>query len=166
MTPRKIAVGTGLALAGMVAAVAIGLLANTISGDSVGLSAAPLSAGDTLAPPASERRQAAERRALAHRREAAQRRRAAAKSRRARRERLAASGTPADQPASGTPQAPPVDDHGGGGSDDSGSDDSGSGSSGSDESSSGGSSGSGSSDSGGSGSDDSSGHGSGDGFDD
>ena len=158
MTPRKIAVGTGLALAGMVAAVAIGLLANTISGDSVGLSAAPLSAGDTLAPPASERRQAAERRALAQRREEAQRRRAAEKRRRARRERLAASGTPADQPASGTPQAPPVDDHGGGGSDDGGSDDSGSGSS---------SSGSGSSGSGSSGSDDSSGHGSGgDGFDD
>ena len=163
MTPRKIAVGTGLALAGIVAAVAIGLLANTISGDSVGLSAAPLSAGDTLAPPASERRQAAERRAIAQRREEAQRRRAAEKRRRARRERLAASGTPADQPASGTPQAPPVDDHGGGGSDDGGSDDSGSGSS----SSGSGSSGSGSSGSGSSGSDDSSGHGSGgDGFDD
>ena len=44
------------------AAVAIGLLANTISGDSVGLSAEPLSAGDTLAPPASERRRAAARR--------------------------------------------------------------------------------------------------------
>jgi membrane protein involved in colicin uptake len=158
MTPRKIAVGTALALAGMVAAVAIGLLANTISGDSVGLSAAPLSAGDTLAPPASERRRAAERRALAQRREEAQRQRAAARRRRARRERVAASGTPADQPASGTPQAPQVDDHGGGDDSHGGGGSDGSGSSGT------GSSGSGSS---GSGSGDSSGHGSGgDGFDD
>ena len=45
----------GLALAGLAAAVAIGLLANSITGDSVGLSAEPLSAGDALAPPAAER---------------------------------------------------------------------------------------------------------------
>ena len=49
MTPRRLAAGVALAVAGLVAAVAIGLLANTISGDSVGLSAEPLSAGDTLA---------------------------------------------------------------------------------------------------------------------
>ena len=37
------------------AAVGIGLAANTISGDSVGLSAQPLSAGEALAPPAASR---------------------------------------------------------------------------------------------------------------
>jgi hypothetical protein len=61
MTPKRIATGVTLALLGIIAAVAIGLLANTISGDSVGLSAEPLSAGDTLAPPASERRRVAAR---------------------------------------------------------------------------------------------------------
>jgi hypothetical protein len=47
--------GVGLALAGIAAAVTIGLLANSISGDSVGLSAEPLSAGDALAPRAAGR---------------------------------------------------------------------------------------------------------------
>lgn len=51
MSFRRIATGVALALAGVVAAVGIGLLANTVSGDSVGLGAEPLSAGETLAPP-------------------------------------------------------------------------------------------------------------------
>ena len=91
MTPRRLAAGVALALAGLVAAVAIGLLANTISGDSVGLSAEPLSAGDTLAPPASERRRVEARRALAQRRADERRRKAVARRRQARRERIAAA---------------------------------------------------------------------------
>lgn len=39
-----------LAIAGVAAAVGIGLAANAVTGDSVGLSADPLSAGDELAP--------------------------------------------------------------------------------------------------------------------
>src|ERR671924_360220 len=50
MTFRRFATGAALAIAGLAAAVGIGLLANTISGDSVGLGAEPLSAGETLAP--------------------------------------------------------------------------------------------------------------------
>jgi hypothetical protein len=50
MTFRQFATGAALAIAGLVAAVGIGLLANSISGDSVGLGAEPLSAGGTLAP--------------------------------------------------------------------------------------------------------------------
>jgi hypothetical protein len=50
MTFRKFATGAALAIAGLMAAVGIGLLANSISGDNVGLGAEPLSAGETLAP--------------------------------------------------------------------------------------------------------------------
>ena len=50
MTLRRFATGAALAIAGLAAAVGIGLLANTVSGDSVGLGAEPLSAGETLAP--------------------------------------------------------------------------------------------------------------------
>src|SRR3954454_20148335 len=50
MTFRKLATGATLAIAGLAAAVGIGLLANSISGDSVGLGAEPLNAGETLAP--------------------------------------------------------------------------------------------------------------------
>jgi hypothetical protein len=50
MSFRRFATGAALALAGLAAAVGIGLLANTISGDSVGVGAEPLSAGETLAP--------------------------------------------------------------------------------------------------------------------
>src|SRR4051794_38442466 len=50
MTIRKLATGAALAIAGLFAAVGIGLLANSISGDNVGLGAEPLSAGETLAP--------------------------------------------------------------------------------------------------------------------
>jgi hypothetical protein len=50
MTFRRFATGAALAIAGLAAAVGIGLLANSISGDSVGLGAEPLSAGETLAP--------------------------------------------------------------------------------------------------------------------
>jgi hypothetical protein len=49
MTFRRFATGAALAIAGVIAAAGIGLLANSISGDSVGLGAEPLSAGDTLA---------------------------------------------------------------------------------------------------------------------
>jgi hypothetical protein len=50
MTLRRFATVAALGIAGLAAAVGIGLLANSISGDSVGLGAEPLSAGDTLAP--------------------------------------------------------------------------------------------------------------------
>jgi hypothetical protein len=50
MSFRRFATGASLAIAGLAAAVGIGLLANSISGDSVGLGAEPLSAGETLAP--------------------------------------------------------------------------------------------------------------------
>ena len=52
MRLRTATVGVALAIGGLGAAVGIGLAANSISGDSVGLSAAPLSAGDALAPKA------------------------------------------------------------------------------------------------------------------
>jgi hypothetical protein len=162
---KRFALGAALVIAGLVAAVGIGLLANTISGDSVGLSAQPLSAGDTLAPPASERRREAREERADQRREA--RRRAA---RRARRERERAAATPPATPPATTdgdlgtsgPIIESDDDSSGQGraggddfDDNSGSDSSGSSGSGSSGSS-------GSDDSGGG---DSSGHGSGD-FDD
>src|SRR3954453_14060556 len=49
MTFRQLATGAALAIAGLVAAVGIGLLANSISGDNVGVGAEPLSAGEALA---------------------------------------------------------------------------------------------------------------------
>ena len=49
MSFRRFATGAALAIAGLMAAAGIGLLANSISGDNVGLGAEPLSAGETLA---------------------------------------------------------------------------------------------------------------------
>ena len=46
MTAKKFATGAALTIAGLLAAVGIGLLANSISGDNVGLSAQPLSASN------------------------------------------------------------------------------------------------------------------------
>jgi hypothetical protein len=40
-----------LAVAGLLVAVAVGLAANAVSEDSIGLSAQPVRAGDALAPP-------------------------------------------------------------------------------------------------------------------
>jgi hypothetical protein len=51
-TARRIALAAALAVLGVAAAVAIGLAANAISGDSIGLSADPLRAGERLAPAA------------------------------------------------------------------------------------------------------------------
>src|SRR5215217_4362636 len=65
MSFRRFATGAALAIAGLAAAVGIGLLANTISGDSVGLGAEPLSAGETLAPASVQK--AEERRQKRHR---------------------------------------------------------------------------------------------------
>jgi len=65
MTFRRLATGAALAIAGLAAAVGIGLLANSISGDSVGLGAEPLSAGETLAPASVQK--AEERRQKRHR---------------------------------------------------------------------------------------------------
>ena len=136
MSFRRFATGAALAVAGLAAAVGIGLLANSISGDSVGLGAEPLSAGETLVPATvkAENRQ---------------------RQRQRQRRRRNRGGD--DRPADSVAVPPPApddgtvttfDDHGG---DDGGGDDnSGSGSSGS------GSSGSGSNGSSGSGSDDSS----------
>jgi uncharacterized membrane protein YgcG len=65
MTLRRFATVAALAIAGLAAAVGIGLLANSISGDSVGLGAEPLSAGETLAPASVQK--AEERRQKRHR---------------------------------------------------------------------------------------------------
>jgi hypothetical protein len=136
MSLRRFATGAALALAGLLAAVGIGLLANSISGDNVGLSAEPLEAGETLAPSSDDRgRDRAKQRAAARERA---RKRAAAR-RRAQRE---ANADTVEVPAPGpAPTTTTFDDHGGlrddGGSDDnsgSGSDSSGSGSGGSDDS--------------------------------
>ncbi len=43
-----------IAVLGVAAAAAMGLLANVISGDSIGLSAQPLRAGESLAPAAAD----------------------------------------------------------------------------------------------------------------
>jgi hypothetical protein len=50
MTLRSAAILVTLAVLGLVAAFGIGVAANAISGDSIGLSARPLRAGDELAP--------------------------------------------------------------------------------------------------------------------
>lgn len=78
MSFRRFATGAALAIAGLAAAVGIGLLANSISGENVGLSAEPLSAGETLAPKADDRGgdRARQRAARARKRRAAARRRA------------------------------------------------------------------------------------------
>jgi hypothetical protein len=137
MSFRRFATGAALALAGLVAAVGIGLLANSISGDNVGLSAEPLSAGETLAPSDDRGGDQAKQRAA---RERARKRRAAAR-RRAERE----ADQPADTVEVPAPGAEPTtttfDDHGGGddgsgrgrGRGRSGGDSSGSGSGGSDD---------------------------------
>jgi hypothetical protein len=135
----------GLGLAGVLAAAAIGIAANEITGDSVGLSAEPLAAGEDLAPEAAsqtrEDADAAERRA--------EKRKARARARKRARERDQATGRSDDGPTE-TPAAPAPPAPSPSGDDNGGDDNSGSGSSGS------GSSGSGSDDSGG---DDSSGRG-------
>jgi len=137
MSLRRFATGAALAIAGLVAAVGIGLLANSISGDNVGLSAEPLSAGETLAPKADDRGGDRARQRAA--RERARKR--AAVRRRAQREAATPPADAVEVPAPDpTPTTTTFDDHGGlrddGGSDDnsgSGSDSSGSGSGGSDD---------------------------------
>ena len=150
MSFRRFATGATLAIAGLAAAAGIGLLANSISGDSVGLGAEPLSAGDTLVV----KEDRAENRAERRRQRQRQRRN---RNRGGDETRTAASPTLTDELS----PAAPSDDNGG---DDKGGDDnSGTGSGSSDDSSSGsnsgsgGSGGSGSSGSGSGGSDDSGG---------
>lgn len=53
MSSKTIATVLTLGVLGVGAALGIGLAANAISGDSIGLSAEPLRAGDTLSPPTS-----------------------------------------------------------------------------------------------------------------
>ena len=151
MTFRRFATGAALAIAGVIAAAGIGLLANSISGDNVGLGAEPLSAGDSLAV----QDRAADR--DDRQRQRRNRNRNRNRNRGGDQTRTTASPTLTDEIAPATP----TDDNGG---DDGGGDDnSGKGSSGSDDSSSGsnsgshGSGGSGSSGSGSGGSDDSGG---------
>jgi hypothetical protein len=143
MTFRQFATGAALAIAGLMAAVGIGLLANSISGDNVGLGAEPLSAGETLAPASAKK--------------ADDRSRARTRTRKRNRHR-GNDAKPADAvavpPSSGTGGTVTTFDDHGGTSGDSGSDDGGT--SGSSGSSGSGSSGSGSTP-GGSGSGDSSG---------
>jgi hypothetical protein len=132
MSLRRFATGAALAIAGLVAAVGIGLLANSISGDNVGLSAEPLSAGETLAPKAEDRSRDRAARQRARERAAARRR--------AQREAAQRPADTVEVPAPGPePTTTTFDDHGGlrDGSDDNsgrGSDSSGSGSGGSDDS--------------------------------
>jgi hypothetical protein len=107
-----------LAIGGIVAAAGIGLAANEVTGDSVGLSADPLEAGDTLAPPAGGRGEPLRSR-----------------ERTSDSQRGAAGQDPpatAPQPAPVAPTPEPFDDNGG---DRSGSDDSSGPGSGSDDSS-------------------------------
>jgi hypothetical protein len=52
LTPRRLGLIVLVAILGVAAAAGIGLAANAISGDAIGLSAEPLAAGDDLAPPA------------------------------------------------------------------------------------------------------------------
>jgi hypothetical protein len=56
MTFRQAMLIALLAIAGLIAAAAMGVAANAISGDSIGLSAEPLHAGDRLAPPLAQSR--------------------------------------------------------------------------------------------------------------
>ena len=118
MTAKKFATGAALAIAGLLAAVGIGLLANSISGDNVGLSAQPLSASETLAPSKHDRADARTKQRAAAR-QLARKRRAAAR-RRAQREAARQADT-VEVPAPGPePTTTTFDDHGGssGGSDD------------------------------------------------
>jgi hypothetical protein len=145
MTFRRLATGAALAIAGLAAAVGIGLLANSISGDSVGLGAEPLSAGTALAPASVQK---AEKRHKHRQRQRQRRNRSGDET------RTTTSGTLTNQIA----PAEPGDDNGGariGTDDNSGSGSSGSNTSGSTPggsgSTSGGSGSSGSGSSGGSG---------------
>src|SRR3954449_3818012 len=141
MTFRRFATLAALAIAGLFAAVGIGPLANSISGDNVGLGAEPLSAGEALAPASAKNSEDAVKKAR-HRH---------------RHRNRGGSDRPADAvavpPSSGTGGTVTTFDDHGGTSGRSGSDDGGSGSSGSGSGGSGsGDSGSGSSGSGDSGS--------------
>ena len=116
MSPRTIAIGGVLAVLGLAAAVGIGLAANAISDDSVGLSAQPLSAGDSLAPPKAEQRPRKQPRRTRHTKTEGQ--------------TQTAPPTTTEAPPPATPVPPPptvTDDHGGDNSG-SGSSDSGGGS--------------------------------------
>ena len=111
MSFRRFATVAALTIAGLLAAVGIGLLANSISGDNVGLSAKPLSAGETLAPSTADRAKArAKQRAAARQR--VRKRRAAAR-RRAQREAAARTNT-TEAPTVAPPPTTTFDDHGGG----------------------------------------------------
>ena len=142
MSFRRLATGAALAIAGLAAAVGIGLLANTISGDSVGLGAEPLSAGETLAPASVQK--AEERRQKRHRNRN--------RNRGGDETRTTTSGTLTNQIAPAEPgddnggDRVSTDDNSGSGSSGSGSTSGGSGSSGSSGSGSGSSSHSGGSD--------------------
>ncbi|MEA2378577.1 MAG: hypothetical protein QOD13_2484, partial [Thermoleophilaceae bacterium] len=93
MRLRTAALGVALVIFGLGAAVGIGLAANSISGDGVGLSAEPLSAGNALAP--SQSADNADTAAAARERRAAARRRAARRARRAAERGAAGTTTPA-----------------------------------------------------------------------
>ena len=107
MRPRTAAIGLALAIFGLGAAVGIGFAANSISGDTVGLSAAPLSAGDGLAPAASrdDSADAARERRAARR---AERRRKAARRAAARREAQRTTSTPPLRPRRPRPRRSPA----------------------------------------------------------
>jgi hypothetical protein len=98
-----------LAVAGLAVAAGIGLAANEVTGDSVGLSADPLKAGDSLAPPAGGRGEAFSRRE----RTSDRKRRAAGQD--------PPATAPVPQPITPAPEIEPEDDNSGSGSDNSGS---------------------------------------------
>ena len=105
-----------LAAAGLAAAAGIGIAANEVTGDSVGLSADPLEAGDSLAPPAGGRGEAFSSRE----RTSDRKRRAAGQD--------PPAAAPVPQPITPAPEieieSGDDDDNSGPGSDDSGGDDS------------------------------------------
>src|SRR3712207_2546654 len=107
-----------LAALGLVAAAGVGLLVNSISDDSIGLGAAPLSAGRDLAPPEAREEQAERREGRLDRaRDRREERREAAQDRREEAREQAGVTTPGDD----SPEFEGEDDNSGPGSSSSGS---------------------------------------------
>jgi hypothetical protein len=104
VTKKRTALTAVLAVVGLALAVGVGLAANAVSDDSVGLSATPLRAGQGLAPP--EAREGAEQRRGERRRAERARQHRAARRRQAKRAQVKAAQAVAPAPA--TPVQPPA----------------------------------------------------------
>ena len=123
---KSIPLTVALGVAGFLAAAGIGIAANAITGDSVGLSAEPLAAGEDLAPAAASRTREEADRAEERARAKKRRERARERARERREERAAGRSDAPSTPA--TPAPAPTDDVDGDDNSGSGSDSSGSGS--------------------------------------